>query len=58
VEDHGSHLSRERRQTHQPKNMQPNMKVEADIEECEFELLGSAGDPGAEREQGHQPKIV
>ena len=30
--------------------MQPNMKVEADIEECEFELLGSAGDPAAESE--------
>ena len=32
------------------------MEVEAVVEECEYELLGRVGDPGAEREQGHQPK--
>ena len=36
--------------------MQPNMEVEAVVEECEYELLGRVGNPGAERGQGHQPK--
>ena len=29
--------------------MQPNTKIEADVEEREYELPGVAGDPGAER---------
>ena len=34
--------------------MRLNMNVEAEVEECEYELLGSVGDPVAEKEQGHQ----
>ena len=35
--------------------MQPNTKIEADVEEREYELPGVARDLGAERRQRHQP---
>ena len=35
--------------------MQPNMEVEAVVEECEYELLGRVGDPGAERGEMDYP---
>ena len=35
--------------------MRLNMNIEAEVEECGYELLGSVGDSVADKERGHQP---
>ena len=35
--------------------MRLNMNIEAEVEECGYELFGIVGDSVADKERGHQP---